>query len=169
MYLRDRRYICSMKDQQHPSFQSYYADEHSHCFGCGRANIDGLHVESHWADEDAGVAEAYFTPPPHYTGGFPGFVYGGLIAALFDCHGNGTASAAGYRFHGRSMGTSPSLRYVTASLQVNYRRPTPMGPPLRVIATVGEVTARKVCLDLRLEVDGIVTADGSIVCVLLPL
>jgi hypothetical protein len=38
----------------------------------------------------------------------PGFVYGGLIALLIDCHAMGTASAAAERAAGRAIGEAPS-------------------------------------------------------------
>ena len=73
------------------AFQDYYLDEYAHCFGCGRLNRDGLHLKSYW-DGDESVCR--YTPPSHFTGGFPGYLYGGLIASLIDCHAAGTASAA---------------------------------------------------------------------------
>ncbi|MDP3831385.1 MAG: PaaI family thioesterase, partial [Ignavibacteriaceae bacterium] len=52
---------------------------------------------------------------------------GGLIASLIDCHGTGSAALAVYRSEERNPGTEPALRFVTASLQVDYLKPTPLG------------------------------------------
>lgn len=150
------------------AFQEYYPSEFSHCFGCGWGNEHGLHVKSYWCDEDAGETIAYFRPEEHHTGGFPGNVYGGLIAAILDCHGNGTAAAAGYKHVGREMGTLPALRYVTANLNVNYRLPTPIGVELELRGKVLEVTDRKVSMALSVWANGQETVSATMVSVLLP-
>ncbi|KGN95220.1 thioesterase [Porphyromonas sp. COT-108 OH2963] len=150
------------------SFQEYYAPEFSHCFGCGTANEQGLHVKSYWVDGTENESVAYYRPEGHHTGGFPGFVYGGLIAAILDCHGNGTAAAAGYKREMRAMDTLPALRYVTANLNLNYKKPTPMGVDLELRARVVETTARKVSMELRLIANGTITVEGSMISVLLP-
>lgn len=150
------------------SFQEYYAPEFSHCFGCGTANEQGLHVKSYWVDDTENESVAYYRPEAHHTGGFPGFVYGGLIAAILDCHGNGTAAAAGYKRAMRAMDTLPALRYVTANLNLNYKKPTPMGVDLELRARVVETTERKVSMELRLIANGTITVEGSMVSVLLP-
>ena len=85
-------------------FQDYYPDQLSHCYGCGRLNERGLQIKSYWLGDEA---VCIHTPPPEHTA-IPGYVYGGLIASLIDCHCTGTAAAAGYRAAGRSMETSPA-------------------------------------------------------------
>ncbi|MDO4695351.1 PaaI family thioesterase [Porphyromonas sp.] len=150
------------------AFQEYYAPEFSHCFGCGCANPHGLHVKSYWKNEAEGETIAYFSPEPHHTGGYPGFVYGGLIAAILDCHGNGTAAAAGYRHAGRGMDTLPALRYVTANLNINYKAPTPMGSRLELRGKIMDVTDRKVCMELSVIAEGRETVSATMISVLLP-
>src|SRR5512140_576941 len=122
------------------AFQDFYPDDLSHCYGCGRLNPDGLQIRSYW---DGNETVATFVPRRHHTA-IPGYVYGGLIASLIDCHATGTASAAAYRAQGRELGSEPALRFLTASLQVDYVRPTPLGVPLEVRARVEEVRGRKV-------------------------
>lgn len=151
------------------SFQEYYTTEFSHCFGCGWGNVQGLHVQSHWADEEAGETIAYYRPQSHWTGGYPGNVYGGLLASLIDCHGNGTAFAAGYKYFDRELGSEPALRYVTAHLSIDYRQPTPMGELLEIRAKITKVTERKVEMDLEVWASGSKTVTASMVSVLLPL
>ena len=75
------------------AFQEAYPDELSHCYGCGRLNPDGLQLKSYW-DGDETVAR--FRPRPSHMA-IPGYVYGGLLASLIDCHGTGTAAAAACR------------------------------------------------------------------------
>lgn len=150
------------------AFQDYYPEAFGHCFGCGAENPHGLHIKSYWNDDANDATIAFYTPQPYHTGGYPGYVYGGLIAAILDCHGNGTAAAAGYRFHGRAMGSLPALRYITASLQLDYLKPTPMGMTLELHARILEVTARKVRMELWLTAAGVVTVKAQMVSVALP-
>ncbi len=144
--------------------QDYYPDDLSHCYGCGRLNEHGLQIKTYW-DGDETVCT--FHPKPYHTA-IPGYVYGGLIASLIDCHGTGTAAAAAYRAQGRPMDTEPPLRYVTASLHVDFLRPTPMGVPLQVRATVKEIKGRKVVVGETLLAGGEVCARGEVVAVQIP-
>jgi acyl-coenzyme A thioesterase PaaI-like protein len=146
------------------AFQDYYPDHLSYCYGCGRLNEHGLRIKSYW-DGDESVCR--FEPKPYHTA-IPGYVYGGLIASLMDCHGTGTAAAAAYRAAGRAMDTEPPLRFVTASLQVDYVRPTPIGVPLEVRATVKEIKGRKVVVAATLSANGEVCARGQVVAVQMP-
>jgi acyl-coenzyme A thioesterase PaaI-like protein len=149
---------------QRKAFQDYYPDNLSFCYGCGRLNKQGLQIKSYW-DGDDGVCE--FTPRPYHTA-VPGYVYGGLIASLIDCHCTGTASAAAYRAAGRPMGSDPPFRFVTASLHVNYLRPTPIGVSLSVRARVKEMKGRKVVLSATLSAKGEVCAEAEAVVVQMP-
>ena len=150
------------------AFQDYYAPAFSHCYGCGPSNEHGLHIKSYWLDQEKGETVARFTPKPWHTGGYPGNVYGGLIAALLDCHGNGTALATGYMHEGRAMDSEPALRYVTGNLTLNFRKPTPIDGELEMRAKITEVTDKKVVMEVSLLAHGQVTVDGSMVCVRLP-
>lgn len=147
-----------------PAFQDYYPDELSHCYGCGRLNNQGLQLKSGWEGEES---VAFFTPRPYHTA-VPGYVYGGLLASLIDCHGTGTAAAAAYRAAGRDMGTDPPFRYVTASLRVDYLRPTPLGPTLEVRGRAKEISRRKVIVEAWIVANGTVCVRGEVVAVQLP-
>jgi acyl-coenzyme A thioesterase PaaI-like protein len=142
------------------AFQDHYPDEFSNCYGCGRLNDQGLQIKSHW-DGDETVCR--FTPESKYSGGFPGFVYGGMIASLMDCHGAATASAAKAREEGKPLG-----RFVTASLKVDFRAPTPIDTELEVRGKVTEIKGRKVLVDLTLSALGKLCAEGSAVMVQIP-
>lgn len=146
------------------AFQDYYPDELSHCYGCGRLNEHGLQLKSYWDGEET---VAIFRPRPYHTA-MPGYVYGGLIASLIDCHATGTAAAAMYRHEGREMHTEPSLRFVTASLHVEFRRPTPLGVPLEVRGSVEEIKDRKVVVSATVSANGQVCAEGKVVAVKMP-
>ena len=148
----------------HKAFQDYYPDEVAHCYGCGRLNEHGHQIKSYW---DGDEAVATFTPQPYHTA-IPGYVYGGLIASLIDCHSTGTAAAAAYRAEGRAMDTDPPLRFVTASLHVDYLKPTPIDGPLELRAQVKEIKGRKVVVTTDLSAGGEVCARGEVVAVLIP-
>ncbi len=146
------------------SFQDFYPDELSYCYGCGRLNTHGHQLKSYWDGEET---VALFHPKPHHIA-IPGYVYGGLIASLIDCHGTGTASAASYRKEGRAMGTEPPFRFVTASLHVDYVRPTPLGISLEVRGRVKEVKGRKVVVSATVSAEGEICARGEVVAVQMP-
>lgn len=120
-----------------------------------------MQIKSRW-DGDESVA--VYTPRPYHTA-IPGYVYGGLLASLIDCHGTGTAAAAAYRAEGRPMDSQPPRRYVTASLKVDYLRPTPLGPPLELRGRVTELKGRKVVVQISLVADGVECVRGEVVTV----
>ncbi|HPS85221.1 MAG TPA: PaaI family thioesterase [Spirochaetota bacterium] len=147
------------------AFQDYYPDDYAHCYGCGRLNEKGMHIKSYW---DGDESFCRFTPALYQSGGFPGNIYGGLIASLIDCHCAGTAAAARLREDGFMPGERPLSRFVTASLKVDYIKPTPAGIELEIRARVMEIKNRKVVLSATVIADGIVTAKGEAVMVQLP-
>ncbi len=146
------------------AFQDYYPDNLSCCYGCGRLNEHGLHIKSYW-DGEEGVC--VYLPRSYHTA-VPGYVYGGLIASLIDCHCTGTAAAAAYKAEQRGMDTDPPLRFMTASLHVDYLLPTPLDVPLDVRARVKEIKGRKVVVAASLSADGKVCARGEVVAVRMP-
>jgi acyl-coenzyme A thioesterase PaaI-like protein len=146
------------------AIQDYYADDANHCYGCGSLNSHGLQIKSYW-DGDETVCQ--FQPRPYHTA-IPGYVYGGLIASLIDCHGTGTAAAAGYRAEGRAMGTEPLLRYVTASLHVDYSRPTPIDVQLELRARVEQISGKKIKVVVSVWAAGNQCARGEVVAVRIP-
>jgi acyl-coenzyme A thioesterase PaaI-like protein len=146
------------------AFQDFYPDELSHCYGCGRLNELGLQLKSYW---DGDETVAFYEPRPEHVA-IPGYVYGGLIASLIDCHGTGTAAAAAYRDAGRAMDTDPPFRFVTASLQVQYLRPTPLGVPLVIRGLVKEITGRKVVVSATVSAEGELCARGEVVAAQMP-
>jgi acyl-coenzyme A thioesterase PaaI-like protein len=150
--------------QMKKAFQDYYDETVSHCYGCGRLNEQGIQIKSYWEGEEAVCT---YTPRPYHTA-IPGYVYGGLIASLIDCHSTGTAAAAAYREAGREMGTQPAFRYVTASLKVDYLRPTPIDGPLTIRARVKEFKGRKATIESTLFAKGEACVMGEVVVVQMP-
>ncbi|HEY85356.1 MAG TPA: PaaI family thioesterase [Chloroflexi bacterium] len=149
---------------QEKAFQDYYPDDLSHCYGCGSLNDYGHHLKTYW---DGDETVSHFIPESFHTA-IPGYVYGGLIASVIDCHGTGTAAAAAYKAEGREMDTLPPFRFVTASLRVDYLRPTPLGPPLELRGAIKEVKGRKVVVSITLSAAGQITAKGEVIAVQMP-
>lgn len=149
-----------MKD----AVQDHYPDDFAHCYGCGRLNAHGLHVRTLW-DGDETVAR--FAPRPEHIA-LPGFVYGGLIASLIDCHGIGTAAAFVERAAGRNIGDAPSPRFVTGTLTVQFVKPTPLGPELVLRGVATDIGPRKVTVEVTLSAGEAVTARGTVIAVRMP-
>lgn len=145
------------------AFQDYYPENVAHCYGCGAHNEHGHRIKTYWDGEETVTR---FNPEPYHTA-IPGYVYGGLLASLVDCHSTGTAAAAMYRAAGREMDSEPAFRFVTGSLHVNYLKPTSMGP-LEIRGRVKEIKGRKVVVESTVYAGGVATATGEVVAVQMP-
>jgi acyl-coenzyme A thioesterase PaaI-like protein len=135
-----------------PSLQERYAPE-GRCFGCGPANELGLRIRSFEAADGSVVAD---WQPRREHEAFDGFVNGGIIGTLIDCHSNWTGVAALLARDGGDL--APST--VTAEYSVRFRRPTPSDRPLRLVGRAVEVGEDRVTVETAVEVDGTVTATG---------
>jgi acyl-coenzyme A thioesterase PaaI-like protein len=153
-----------MGAQAQKAFQECYPEDLSHCYGCGTLNPNGLKIKSYWDGEET---VAVFQPRPYHTA-FPGYVYGGLIASLIDCHSTATAAAAACRARGIEMSPEKTIRYVTGSLHVDYLKPTPISGPLSLRGRVSEIKGRKVVVETDLIAEGRVCAKGRVVAVQMP-
>ena len=140
------------------SLQDRFAPD-TKCFGCGPANTRGLRIKSR-VEGDEVVLD--WTPEPHHEA-FSGFVNGGIIGVLFDCHCNW---AAAYHLMQRAGDATPPFT-VTADYAVKMRRPTPSGGPLRLRARVVESTDDRAVVEATLEAGGVERAScrGTFVAV----
>ena len=66
------------------------------------------------------------------------------------------------------MDSDPPFRFVTASLRVDYLRPTPLGVELEIRAQAREIKGRKVIVDARLLAGGVECATGEVIAVRIP-
>jgi acyl-coenzyme A thioesterase PaaI-like protein len=147
-----------------PAIQDFYPEDFSHCSGCGRLNAHGHQFKTRREGDDTVTR---YTPAPHETA-VPGFVYGGLIAALIDCHSMATASAAVLEASGVQIGEAPSPRFVTASLKVDFLKPTPIGVVLEARGRIKERGDRKSVVEVEVLADGAITARGLVIAVPMP-
>eukprot|EP00889_Picochlorum_renovo_P003878 jgi/Picre1/30908/NNA_006267.t1 len=131
-FLRHRGYdVNPCKSQLHPSVtlegiepesgeelcvQEAYTPE-SVCFGCGPSAKDGLKLRSF---RRINGMEASVTLDEKYCA-FPGIINGGIISALFDCHGNWTAAMT---LMDRGCLPKPPLT-LTYEMLITYEEPTP--------------------------------------------
>lgn len=140
------------------AIQDYYTLEYAQCFGCGYANKDGYQIKS-YPEGDETVC--HFKADAKYAGGFPGFIYGGLIASLIDCHAAATAAYAKHQELSLDMEEIPLHRFVTASLKVDYLKPAPSETTLELRGHVTEIKGRKVYVSVTLGAGGDIKAKGE--------
>jgi acyl-coenzyme A thioesterase PaaI-like protein len=133
---------------------TYFPD--MRCFGCGPANDRGLRLQS-FATADGVVAE--FEPWPEHDNGL-GFLNGGIIATLLDCH---SAAAVTHEAYARGWPPLPgaSLPFVTSGLDVSYLRPAPLTERVSLVAEIAEATEAVIRSSVRLEWDGKTRAEAT--------
>jgi uncharacterized protein (TIGR00369 family) len=93
------------------------------CFACGSLNTHGLHLELHAADDRCWVELVL----PERFEGWEGIAHGGIVATILD-----EVMAWALVDH--------DIWGVTARMQVEFRRPVPIGRPIRA---EGRVTAAR--------------------------
>ncbi len=144
------------------AIQDFYTDQFSWCYGCGRLNELGHHFRTRWDNDET---LTLYTPRAEHIA-IPGFVYGGLLASIIDCHSTGSAALALYRRDGHELGDdAPPPRCMTASLKVDYHKPTPLGPQLTVRGTIAEIGQRKVIVRSALYSEGTLCVSAEVVAV----
>ena len=145
------------------AIQDTYGERFQHCWGCGPKNDDGLHLKSYPAGE---ACICTFTPDKAYTGGVPQNLFGGMIAMLFDCHG--TASAAYFKHRDKGLELTKDTvigRFITAHLEIDFKKPVPMNSPVTIRATAEEIGERKVVVAMEMEAAEEVCAKAKMVAV----
>jgi len=133
------------------SLQERYAPS-SVCFGCGPANEEGLKIRS-VIEGDSIVAR--WTPRPYHHA-FEEVLSGGIISTILDCHSNWTGA---YSLMVKAGAEAPPPT-VTASIFVEFLKPTPIAP-LLLEAWAKEVAGRKAVVESTLKAGGVVTATLS--------
>ncbi len=88
------------------------------CFACGLENPRGLSLVFYNVGKER--VETEYTAPEHFQG-YPGILHGGIVASLLDEVVGRTA-----------MIEDPNHFMVTARLSVRYRKPIPVGVPLKL-------------------------------------
>lgn len=147
------------------AIQDDYADDYSWCYGCGRLNEKGLRLRTGWEGDKT---VTIYTPREEQMA-IPGFVYGGVIASLVDCHGTGSAALALHRKNGHEPGDGEEPpRFVTGSLKVDYLKPTPQGKVLKAVGTVEEIHPKKWKVQTEVYVEDVCVVKGEVIAVVMP-
>jgi acyl-coenzyme A thioesterase PaaI-like protein len=117
---------------------------YSKCFGCGDEHPTGLHmkVRGHRTR-----VEGSFLVTEHHQGA-PGLAHGGVIAAAVD-------EVMGFLIY---LIAAPA---VTVHLEVDYRKPVPVGSILELETHIDRIEGRKVFSKLTARVDGVVHIEAS--------
>jgi acyl-coenzyme A thioesterase PaaI-like protein len=147
------------------AIQDEYPADFAWCFGCGRLNKEGYHFRTGWEGEQTA---AYYEPSEKHIA-IPGFLYGGLIASFIDCHGTGSASLALHRKNGHEPGSGVEPpRFVTASLKVDFMKPTPQGKLLKAVGRIEEIHPKKWKVFVEVFAEDNLCATGEVVAVVMP-
>jgi acyl-coenzyme A thioesterase PaaI-like protein len=154
-----------MAERISTAIQDTYDEKYSWCYGCGRLNEQGLQIKTRWEGEE--TVTTYLPRAEHVA--IPGFVYGGLIASIIDCHGTASAAMALHRKNGFEPGEGPEPpRFVTASLHIDYLKPTPQNVPLTAIGKVEEIHPKKWRVRTEMYAKDTLCAKGEVIAAIMP-
>lgn len=147
------------------AIQDEYPKDFAHCFGCGRLNEKGHQFRTGW---DGDETVTIYTPKSEHIA-VSQFVYGGFLASLIDCHGTGSAALALHRKNGHEPGDGVEPpRFVTASLKVDYIKPTPHGVPLIARGKVEEVHPKRWRVHTEVFANDVCCVKGEVEAVVMP-
>jgi uncharacterized protein (TIGR00369 family) len=119
---------------------------HGMCFVCGTENPNSIGIQWYSREDKSIYGEIILSAKQQ---GPPGHVHGGASAALLDEAMGAAVWQAGYMV-------------LAVNLNVNYRRPLPLGVPAQITAAVERNEGRKVYTrgEIRL-LDGQVVVEGT--------
>ncbi|HEY6354383.1 MAG TPA: PaaI family thioesterase, partial [Burkholderiaceae bacterium] len=116
------------------------------CYGCGALNEHGLHIKSRWEGDDLVCR----WQPQRYHIGHPGYVYGGTMASVVDCHAIWTALATRCRDDGIDLAHgAPPFSFVTGKLSISYVKPALIARALELRARVVDASERRATVACR--------------------
>ena len=127
------------------------------CFGCGPSNPKGLQLRSYPAPD--GSVVAHFMPWPEHNSGV-GYLNGGIIATLLDCHSAAAVTLMAYERGWTPIGDAP-LSYVTSGLDVRYIRPSPLDEPVELRAVITAADDAEMTSTVELMWDGKLRATAT--------
>ncbi|HEX9822817.1 MAG TPA: PaaI family thioesterase [Actinomycetota bacterium] len=119
---------------------------YDHCFGCGREHPTGLHMRMEGGGREV---RGRFTVTEHHQGA-PMLAHGGVIAAAMD-------EGMGYLLW---LLQHPA---VTGHLEVDYRRPVPVGTELELHGVLEKVEGRKIYTRMTGTIDGKLAVEARAV------
>lgn len=114
-----------------------------YCFGCGEKHPTGLHLKMRG---EGMRVEGTFKVTEHHQGA-PGLAHGGILASALD-------EGMGFLMY---LLEEPA---VTARLEVDYRKPVPVGSELHLEGEVVRREGRKIWTRMRAMKDGEVAVEA---------
>ena len=145
------------------AFQDHW--EHNECWGCGCGNSHGLNIKSYWSNDKSVCT---WMPNEAHKAGPTGYLNGGVIATIIDCHSICTAIADGYKLEDRELDSEPIIWYVTASMKIDYHKPTPIDKEVSLKAKVTMREGRKLLVVCKLFSGEEKCASGEVLAVRVP-
>jgi uncharacterized protein (TIGR00369 family) len=119
--------------------------EHGKCFVCGEQNPHGIGIRWFLCDDGALTGQIALNDGQQ---GPPGHAHGGALAALLDEAMGLAVWAAG-------------LKVAAVNLNVDFRRPVPLGQPITVTGRVAEQSGRAIHSEGEIRLpDGEIAAAG---------
>jgi uncharacterized protein (TIGR00369 family) len=118
-------FVFAITDDLHRTTMKIKQPNSLHCFVCGIENQNGLKLRFY--ETGPGEVTVHHTVDEHFQG-YPGVVHGGIVASMLD------------EALGRSMmGVDPeNSRFMyTARLEIQYRKPVPVGKELTMVGRAG--------------------------------
>ena len=127
--------------------KEYFQDKlyGNNCYGCGAWNENGLKIKSFW-DKDESIC--IFKPQKHNAAMPIDVMNGGTIATVIDCHGVCSSIADAYRSENKEIGEGQKIWFATASLKIDYKKPTPMKGPITLRGKIIKKNDRKTIFDI---------------------
>src|SRR5699024_3347980 len=154
-----------MQTQIQHAIQDDYAADYAWCYGCGRLNEHDYHLRTGWEGDNT---VTYYEPRKEHTA-IPGFVYGGLIASIIDCHGTGSAALALHRKNGHEPGDEDEqTRFVTCSLKKDFLKSRAEKAILKAIGIVEEIQPNKWVVHKELYANDTLCAKGEVKAAVMP-
>jgi uncharacterized protein (TIGR00369 family) len=128
-----------------PGEEEMKFETYGNCFVCGENNPGGLHLTFE-IDKEKQTLKTTFTASPIFQG-WDGIVHGGIICTLLDEAMAKLVYELGYP-------------YITASLEIKFKKPAPILEPLLVYGEITEVSKR-----LIKSKSSVMKEDGTILAV----
>jgi len=133
-----------------------------HCFGCGTLNAHGLHIKSRWEGDEF---VCVWQPKPEHIG-LPGYVYGGTIASVVDCHAVWASLSMHCREAGHDLSSGPPpFGVVTGGLRVKYLKPALVAQALELRARIVEHGERKSVVACSVHQGSVECATAEVIAV----
>ena len=147
------------------AFQDESYIKNNHCWVCGNDNPHGLYIKSQW-DGDESICE--WEPKEFHSAGWPLVLNGGIISGIMDCHCICTAIAEYYNDKTPEERESPKYWFATASLKVDFLKPTPIDKPVQLRAKIKEMHEKKAVVKCSLYSENEECVRGEVLAIRVP-